>query len=304
MDTKEFYVELSKRSDIVEDRKMLDNIIYSNSLPTYMIEKIDELKTMIRLGLDNFSIKMLILFLEEVMIHILVADEIETVENYITTLSDLDLQYKYGWQVLNELNNRNLINDENYKFCSKYFHDERRGGSRLRNIEIHNLIPDKISEFELRDEVKEKMNESTIDILTKTIKTNPSFIHIGARDLVSRSILNEYQSIIKLLNDSSTLLNKLNHLTDEKTEEITKGLPTSQSFQVAIKHNSIDFELIADDIGRIDSFQRVEREKIDKNNDRYVVYLNKIISSMDFMIMINSMKSLDYGIGEVGIFHN
>jgi len=202
------YIET--RKNIIEDRAPIIEWGIHGDMPSFLTEKMEEIKMMTMLGIDNFVIKCLALFIEEILINILISDEIKQSDEYVTLLSKY--KKKYGHEILNMLKSKNLIIDDDYQFCSKYLHDEAHGGERLRNIEVHNLLSDKISKFEIREEVLTDLDDFGRQFIMNTIKSKPGFVHIGARDMVTREIANEVAKLHDLLNRNVNTLSKINYV--------------------------------------------------------------------------------------------
>lgn len=203
--------EIKTRKEVIEDRKIIMSWGIDSKLPSFFIEKTHELKIMVLLAMDNFAYKCLSVYIEEILMHIVVASEIHYVDEYINKLQECERRYRAGHQILSDLKERGLIHEDDYKYCQRFLNDNRNGGERIRNIEVHNLYAEKISNFELRPEVSEKINDDFGKrFLENSIKTNPSFVHIGARDMVSRRIVNDLAGLHDLLNRNANLLSKLN----------------------------------------------------------------------------------------------
>ncbi len=200
--------EVNTKRGILEDRKRMMSWGVDNRLPSFFQEKTHELKIMVLMGFDNFVYKSFIIYMEEIMVHMLIANELTNENDYIPLLEKYSSLF--GHQMLSKLKDSDLIHEDDHKFCQRYFNDHKRGGERIRNIEIHNLYAEKIAKFELRPEVSEDMDDFGRTWLEQQIKSKPSFIHIGARDMVSRNIVNEMAGLHDLLNRNVDLLSKFN----------------------------------------------------------------------------------------------
>lgn len=207
----EFYqTQIETRKLIIEDRKRMYNWGIDQRLPPFFIEKAEELKTMVTLGFDNFVYKAFIIFMEEILMHMLIASEITNEDEYIPLLEKY--ANLYGHQILRKLKDANIIHENDHAFCKRYLNDQRFGGERIRNIEIHNLYAEKIANFEIRPELSGNIDDFGKQWLEQQIKTKPAFVHIGARDMVSRDIVNEMAGLHDLLNRNVELLNKFNNI--------------------------------------------------------------------------------------------
>ncbi|WP_100406274.1 hypothetical protein [Bacillus solitudinis] len=202
--------EIKTRKGIIEDRKRMMHWGLEPGLPSFFVEKTDELKLMVLLAMDNFAYKCLCVYIEEILMHLLVADEMNSANEFIAKLEETERKYRAGHKILKELNERGIIHADDYCYCQRFLNDFENGGERIRNIEVHNLYAEKISNFELRSEVSGDIEEFGRNFLTETIKTNPAFIHIGARDMVSRRIVEDMAGLHDLLNRNVSLLSKLN----------------------------------------------------------------------------------------------
>lgn len=202
--------QIKTRKEIIEDRKRMMEWGIHNNLPSFFIEKTEELKLMVLLGMDNFAYKCLSVYLEEILMHILVASEINDANEYIPKLQELERKYRAGHKILAVLKERNLIQEDDYAYCQRFLNDQNDGGERIRNIEVHNLYAEKISGFELRPEVSANIDDFGKSFLENVIKSKPSFVHIGARDMVSRRIVNDMAGLHDLLNRNVEVLSKFN----------------------------------------------------------------------------------------------
>lgn len=203
-------VEIKTRKDVIEDRKRMMSWGLDNKLPSFLIEKTHELKLMVLLAMDNFAYKCLSIYIEEVLMHILIANEINDSHEYIDKLREVESKYRAGHQILKVLMNQGILHPDDFTYCQRFLNDSKGGGERIRNIEVHNLYAEKISGFKLRPEFTETKDDFAINFLENSIKTIPSFIHIGARDMVSRSIVDDMAELHDLLNRNVSLLSKLN----------------------------------------------------------------------------------------------
>ena len=140
---------IKSRKQFFFDRQAILHLPIDQSLPIFFKEKFDEIRFMIASGLDHYAIKSLILFMEEITNHLLIAGNIEYNQQYLELLRIYDKEYKYAWQILEIVRKQGLIAEEDYLFCAKYFNNNNSGGEGLRNIEIHNLLAKKIKKFQL-----------------------------------------------------------------------------------------------------------------------------------------------------------
>jgi hypothetical protein len=221
--------QIKTRKIIIADRYKVFKWGLDPRLPSYIQEKMDEIKNMFVMGLDNFSIKVIAIFIEEVLQHMVIASEAVYLEDYKKLLDEY--KRKSGHHFLKILKEKNLIHEDDYKFCSRYCNDYNHGGERIRNIELHNLMSEKIEKFTLREEVKQNIGDFGIQFLEKVIKGNPTFSHIGARDMNSRGLMDEMASLNDLVNRNVELLQKLNNLKQKSEVE----LPRSNQFFITIK---------------------------------------------------------------------
>lgn len=204
-------LEIKTRKEVIEDRKRMMSWGLDSKLPSFFIEKTHELKLMVLLAMDNFGYKCLSIYIEEILMHIIVASEINYADEYITKLQECEKRYRAGHRILSDLKDRNLIHEDDFKYCQRFLNDSKDGGERIRNIEVHNLYAEKISSFELRPEVAESINDDFgKNFLENEIKSKPSFVHIGARDMVARQIVSDMAGLHDLLNRNAVLLSKLN----------------------------------------------------------------------------------------------
>lgn len=203
-------VEIKGRKEVIEDRKVMMSWGLHENLPSFFIEKTHELKVMVLLAMDNFAYKCLSIYIEEILIHMLVANEIHSSDGYISKLQEYEKKRLYGHQILSILKERDLIHDDDYAYCQKFCNDLRNGGERIRNIEVHNLYAEKISGFEIRPEIAQNIDDFGKQFLESQIKSKPSFVHIGARDMVARRIVNDMTGLHDLLNRNVNLLSKFN----------------------------------------------------------------------------------------------
>lgn len=202
--------EIKTRKEVIEDRKRILLWELDSTLPSFFIEKTHELKLMVLLAMDNFAYKCLCVYIEEILMHILISSEISSSDEYIPTLRECEKKFRAGHKILSELKNRDLIHEDDYKYCQRFLNDSKDGGERIRNIEVHNLYAEKIGSFELRPEIADKIDEFGKNFLEQQIKSKPSFVHIGARDMVARDIVNDMAGLNDLLNRNAKLLSKLN----------------------------------------------------------------------------------------------
>ncbi|WP_108668950.1 hypothetical protein [Peribacillus acanthi] len=202
--------EMKTRKEVIEDRKRIMSWELDPRLPSFFIEKTLELKLMVLLAMDNFTYKCLSVYIEEILMHVIVSSEINSPDEYIPRLQECEKKYRSGHKILSELNKRELIHEDDYLYCRRFLNDSKDGGERIRNIEVHNLYAEKISTFELRPEIAEKIDDDFgRNFLIQQIQTKPSFVHIGARDMVSRNIVNDIAGLNDLLNRNVDLLSKL-----------------------------------------------------------------------------------------------
>lgn len=201
--------EIGTRQEIIKHRKVIMSWGIDSQLPPFFIEKTNELKLMVILAMDNFAYKALSIYIEEVLMHMLIADEISPSQDYTASFNKLEKQFKYGHSILTELEKRGLIHEDDLRYCKRFLNDHKNGGERIRNIEVHNLLTEKIANFELRPELEANLNEFGKEFLLNEVKTKPAFIQIGARDMVARTIVNDLAGLHDLLNRNVGLLRKL-----------------------------------------------------------------------------------------------
>lgn len=202
-------IEIKGRKGVIDDRKRMMSWGIDPKLPSFFIEKTHELKLMVLLAMDNFAYKCLSIYIEEILMHIWVANEIGN-SDYITKLEECEKQFRAGHKILADLKNRGIIHEDDYAYCQRFLNDSKDGGERIRNIEVHNLTAEKIRGFELREELSENIDSFGKCFLEREIKSKPSFVHIGARDMVARRILDDMAGLHDLLNRNVEILSKLN----------------------------------------------------------------------------------------------
>lgn len=294
------------RENILEDRKEIMTWSINPNLPIFISEKIEEIRLLVVLGLDNSVMKSIVLLIEEILIHLLISEQINYKEQYIPLLIENDSKFKYGHQVLAELKRKDLIDEEDYKLCARYCNSEKHGGERIRNIEIHNLIADKIAKFNIRPELSHKMDQETTEILKDIIKNDPNFIYLGAKDMTIRNILQELNNLFVLANKNAARLSKFNNLQDKDSYEIEESLPRSRFFLIEVEQPIAEEYLIEQDIRKLGDVLDVIELKIMDSEKNKVLYQYKFQtqdehSGFDMLVAFDSVKSNPYPINSIGI---
>lgn len=301
--------QILTRKGLIEERNVIYDWPLNENIPGFIHEKVEEIKLMITLGLDNYSIKSLILLLEEIMFHILVGAEIQYEDQYLEIFGNIekDRGLKYGWQVLKRLKERNLIHPDDHLFCSRFFNDESNGGERIRNIEIHNLISEKMEGFSFRQEVQVEIGEEGNEILTKMVKQKPQFVHLSARDMVSRDIIVHLAGLFNMLNRNAEILSRFNNLPNKESHEIIQGLPIAKVFFCIVRYlDASILTTIKEDIlklGDVNDMQIREISSDATGTVSQIIFLtNTEHTSVEVMQALHYVKSTDqYELGEIGI---
>ena len=247
-------IEIIKRPILTERAEILSWEIDSR-IPHFISEKFEEISHMVILGMDNYVLKALILLLEDTLMHLYISDFISTEEDYIPQLErfEKDKDLKYGWQILKKLNDSSLIHSEDYGFCSIFCNNLNSGGQRLRNIEIHQLLSEKIKSFELDPMIAKHMDdEFAKQWLTTVMKSKPSFIHVGSKDMVSRRIKQDMRSLLDFINRSATKLSIYNNLQTKEEKQIIDGFIKSNKFRASVSNLIIPIDGIVNDIIKLE----------------------------------------------------
>jgi hypothetical protein len=286
--------EIKPRVLIIGDRYKVFEWELDRRLPNFIHEKMNEIKNMVVLGLDHFAVKCIAIFIEEILQHMVIANEAEFIDDYIDLLEKY--KRKSGHHFLKILKERNLIHTDDYEFCSKYCNDYDHGGQRLRNIELHNLMAEKIDKFTLRKEVQNNIDDFGKEFLENEIKKNPEFVHIGSKDMNSRNILREVVCLNDLVNRNALILSKLNNLKQKRDIVLDKSKFFAITINFKVKPVSNVIEVL-EPLSFINSVTLEKEEAVDDGyNYSFRIETKQELEVVDLIQSIYDMKKHDFTI--------
>ncbi|MCT8977739.1 hypothetical protein N4T77_14150 [Clostridium sp. CX1] len=201
---------VKNRKGIIESRKLIMDYKLDQRVPFFIIEKFNEISIMIELGLDNFIMKVISVFVEELLIQMNIAKQMSKgIDNYHSLLEKYEK--KYGGELLTELRENGIIDEDDYRFCVQFLNTKFDGGENIRNIELHNKDAEKVRNYKIDENIvkSREIDKFAVEFLEETVKSQSGFLQIGTRDMNAKNCIPMFIQLHEFINKNSGLLLKL-----------------------------------------------------------------------------------------------
>lgn len=225
-----FHKCIEPRSQYIVDRASVLDLNIPEAIPHYLASRFEDIKIMYMLGMDSTIMKVIPIFLEDILINIAVAVKAKFKEEIPKHYKKFES--KYGWEILDLLNNEGVLSERDYLFCKRYYSDNEGTGKglRIRKLEVHNKEFQKFNEKTLVGMDPYGNTHYVEPNLKKALEQTPEFFRaININDTIIQS-LGEIIGIYNILVNYANLLSRLNNLPTQSEYELLGSMPRGINF--------------------------------------------------------------------------
>jgi hypothetical protein len=276
-------MQIEPRTPVLNERSVALEWTMSSSLPNFMLDRAEEIKTMYMLGMDVILMKFIPIFIEDILKSLVVNFKADYYEQISELYEDYESRTVYFWNYLNEIKNLSILTEEDFTFCQRYVQE------KIRNNEIHNkeytkyrgtknyLTNTETGELREADEQFEKM-----------VKSDPSLLRAINSNKTVEGIQLEVVGILNLIQRNALLLSRSGYLA---TKEVYDGIgKVSTDFQITVnmvKYEDLEFALKQNPL--------IKTYDIKKDNEKIILNLKykKAILNAEVFQTLSSIVTID-----------